>query len=73
MQRTPLDAKLHRCLKHPFFAVTTKDGGFDLQSLPPGDYTVEAWHEALGRMKQKITVRSGQATALDLVFKAPGH
>ena len=53
--------------------MTTKDGGFDLQSLPPGDYTVEAWHEALGRMKQKITVRSGQATALDLVFKAPGH
>lgn len=60
-------------LKHPFFAVTSKDGGFDLHNLPPGEYTVEAWHETLGRMKQKITVASGKASALDFVFKAPGH
>jgi plastocyanin len=60
-------------LKHPFFAVTSKDGGFDLHNLPPGEYTVEAWHESLGRMKQKITVAIGQATTLDFVFKAPGH
>jgi plastocyanin len=59
--------------KHPYFAVTGKDGGFDLHNLPPGDYTVKAWHEKLGMIPQKITVVAGEAKKLDFVFKAPGH
>ena len=59
--------------KHPFFAVTSKDGAFDLRNLPPGDYTVQAWHEKLGSVKQKITVTAGQSKSLDFVFKSPGH
>jgi plastocyanin len=35
-------------LAHPFFAVTGADGGFELSEVPPGHYTVEAWHERLG-------------------------
>lgn len=56
--------------KHPFFAVTGKDGSFNLRDLPPGDYTVEAWHEKLGKMTQKIKVAPGEAKTLDFVFKA---
>jgi plastocyanin len=59
--------------KHPYFAVTGKDGSFDLRNLPPGEYTVKAWHEKLGVMPQKITVAAGEAKKLDFVFKAPGH
>ena len=33
---------------NPYFAVTDKDGKFDLKNLPPGTYTIEAWHEKLG-------------------------
>ena len=33
---------------HPFFAVTDKDGKFSFKGLPPGTYTIEAWHEKLG-------------------------
>ena len=56
--------------KHPFFAVTGKDGSFQLPNLPPGDYTIEAWHEKLGTMTQKITVTDGQTKSLDFTFKA---
>jgi len=56
--------------KHPFFAVTGKDGSFQLPNLPPGEYTVEAWHEKLGTMTQKITVAAGETKALDFTFKA---
>lgn len=56
--------------KHPYFAVTGKDGSFQLPNLPPGDYTVEAWHEKLGTMTQKITVTAGETKSLDFTFKA---
>ena len=35
-------------LDHPYFAVTGEDGKFALKGLPPGTYTIEAWHEKLG-------------------------
>jgi plastocyanin len=56
--------------KHPYFAVTSKDGSFQLPNLPPGEYTVEAWHEKLGTMTQKITVAAGENKTVDFTFKA---
>ena len=59
--------------KHPYFAVSTENGSFDLKNLPPGNYTVQAWHEKLGTLTQKVTVGPGETKTLDLVFKAkPG-
>ena len=60
--------------KHPFFAVTDKSGSFELKNLPPGDYSIEAWHEKLGTSTQKISVSSGVIKELEFVFKpAAGH
>jgi plastocyanin len=56
--------------KHPYFAVTGKDGSFQLPNLPPGEYTVEAWHEKLGTMTQKITIVAGESKTVDFTFKA---
>lgn len=41
---------------HPFYAVTKEDGGFEIKGLPPGTYTVEAWHERLGTQTASVTV-----------------
>jgi plastocyanin len=57
--------------KHPYFAVTGKDGSFDLTNLPPGEYTIQAWHEKLGTLKQKITIAAGENKSVDFVFKTP--
>ena len=55
--------------KHPFFAITEKDGTFDLSNLPPGTYTIEAWHEKLGTATQKITLGAGEIKTMEFVFK----
>jgi hypothetical protein len=59
--------------KHPFFVITGKDGTFDLSNLPPGTYTIEAWHEKLGTATQKITLGTSEITNIEFVFKSrPG-
>lgn len=50
---------------HPFFAVTGDDGSFRIEGLPPGTYTIEAWHEQYGTQTTQVTVaaqETGQAT-----------
>jgi plastocyanin len=57
--------------KHPYFAVTSKDGTFDLKNLPPGTYTIKAWHEKLGTASQTVTVGSNETRNIEFVFKSP--
>ncbi len=56
--------------KHPYFQVTTTKGSFELKNLPPGDYTIEAWHEKYGVTEQKVTVGPKETKKIDFVFKA---
>ncbi|MGH9723257.1 MAG: carboxypeptidase regulatory-like domain-containing protein [Bryobacteraceae bacterium] len=56
-------------VNHPFFAVTGEDGSFTLKGLPPGEYTVEAWHEKYGAQEMKVTVAPKDAKTLDFSFK----
>ena len=55
--------------KHPYFAVTGKDGGFDLRNLPPGTYTIKAWHEKLGTSTQTVTIGANETKGISFVFK----
>jgi len=55
--------------KHPYFAVTDKDGNFTLKDLPPGKYTIKAWHEKLGTQSQTVTVAAGQSGKVEFIFK----
>ena len=56
-------------LDHPFFAVTSADGSFSLKELPPGTYTIEAWHEKLGTQTQMVTVGEKETKDVAMTFK----
>jgi hypothetical protein len=56
-------------LDHPFYAVSGKDGKFEIKGLPPGKYTIEAWHEKLGTQTMDVTVAEKETKAADFTFK----
>ena len=58
-------------LDHPYFATTDKDGKFELKGLPPGTYTIEAWHEKLGATTQSVTLGAKESKDVTFTFKAP--
>ncbi len=58
-------------LKHPFFAVSAEDGSFTIKGVPPGKYTVVAWHEggATGTEKtMQVTVPANGSAKADFAF-----
>ena len=57
-------------LDHPYFAVTGVEGMFDISTLPPGDYVIEAWHEQLGTQTQNVTVATGQTAEVSFTFSS---
>jgi Carboxypeptidase regulatory-like domain len=50
-------------------AVTAADGRFTLADVPPGNYELRVWHEALKGAPQKITVVAGKPTEVSFQLK----
>jgi len=57
-------------VKNPFFAVTGKDGKYELKGLPPGTYTIAAVQEKYGEQDQTVTVGPKDSRTADFTFKA---
>jgi plastocyanin len=58
-------------LAHPFYSVSNEaDGTYTIKGLPPGDYTIVAWHEKYGEQTQKVTVAAKETKTLDFTFSA---
>ena len=56
-------------MPHPFFSVSGMNGTFTIGNLPPGSYTVVAWHEKYGAQEQQVTVGAKESKALNFTFK----
>ena len=46
----------------PYFATTDKSGGYKIENVPDGSYTVTAWHEGAKNQSKPVTV-SGDTKA----------
>jgi plastocyanin len=55
-------------LDHPYFAVTGPSGAFEIKNVPPGDYTLAAWHETLGEVKQSVHIDPSGKAAVNLSY-----
>jgi len=55
-------------IEHPFFHVSGEDGTFAIKDVPPGTYTVEAWHEQYGTQTQSVAVVEEQDATVEFTF-----
>jgi plastocyanin len=56
-------------LDHPYFAITGEKGEFAVSNLPPGEYTVAAWHELFGETEQRVSIAKGATANLTFEFR----
>jgi plastocyanin len=52
------------------FAVSDKDGKFEIKDVPVGTWDVTAWHERFGEKNAKITVAKDKTAELKLVLES---
>ncbi len=73
----PIECNVHGWMKayigvldHPYYGVSGADGSASIANLPPGTYTIEAWHEKYGTQTQSVTVAPNETKAITFNFSA---
>jgi len=56
-------------LENSAFALTDKEGGFRINDLPPGTYTINAWRPKAKRVSQQIIIQPGQNAEVHMEVK----
>jgi plastocyanin len=48
---------------HRYFAVTDENGRYRIPNVPPGTYSIVAWHETMTPVTRRVTVTDGETDA----------
>jgi hypothetical protein len=55
---------------HPYYAVTKPDGSFTIDGVPPGRYTLMAWHERTKKAEQAVTLPPNGSAKVTMQLQA---
>lgn len=56
-------------LPNSYHSVSQTNGTFSIANLPPGNYTLVAWHEKYGQQEQQVTVGPKEQKQVTFTFK----
>ena len=59
-------------LATPYYTQPATDGSFAIDGVPPGQYTLHAWHERSPEVTQPVTVGAAGTTLPDVQLDARG-
>lgn len=54
--------------KNPYAVVVDQEGFYSMDDIPPGEYTLKAWHPKLGMKKSEITVTPFSVSTIDFPY-----
>jgi len=54
---------------HRYFAISDDEGRYHIENIPPGPYSVVAWHEGASADPRPVTVPDGGTAELDFSIK----
>jgi plastocyanin len=57
-------------LDNPYFAIPA-DGRYAIPDVPPGEYTLVAWHERIKPISQRVRVTADSVTVVDFNIPVP--
>ena len=59
-------------VKNPYYWITKEDGKFEITDVPPGEYTLAAWHPGVNKfIEQTVTVKGKGSIKANFVFQSP--
>ena len=56
---------------NPYFVSPDTTGNFSLDGIPPGDYTLVAWHERIKPITRRVRIVAGHTTAVSFNIPLP--
>jgi len=56
----------------PYYSVTDENGVFDISDIPPGEYSLKAWHEGLGVLNKQVIIKANEISEVDFVISPKG-
>jgi hypothetical protein len=65
-------------LRTPYFVVTTRDGAYQIENVPPGDYQLRVWHEraseaTLERLERRLTISAAGMSLEPITISESGY
>jgi hypothetical protein len=60
-------------VENPYYDIVGQNGTYKIDRIPPGSYTVVAWHPVLGRAEYRVEVVGGQTLTLHFLFREGGE
>lgn len=55
--------------QNPFFAKADEKGNYTIENVPPGTYTLKAWHEKLKPQSKEVKVSEGSKVQVDFELR----
>ena len=53
---------------HPFHAVSDEGGHFRIPDIPAGTYSLDIWHEKLGRQQKTVRIEAGRTERIEVEY-----